>query len=82
MVSMISGLKNVEREPILIASTITRIQQLLYLMKVKYNPDYLSKHKLWDSDWLRKKYKGRFTDSIYFSEDIIYDNDGEFWDVL
>ena len=51
-------------------------------MKVKYNPDHLSKHKLWDSDWLRKKYKGRFTDSIYFSEAIIYDNDGEFWDVL
>lgn len=48
----------------------------------KYNPDYLSKHNLWDSDWLMKKYKGRFADSIYFSEDIIYDNDGEFWDVL
>ena len=51
-------------------------------MMKKYSPEYLTKHKFWDSDWLRKKYKGRFTDSIYFSEDIIYDNDGEFWDVL
>jgi len=51
-------------------------------MIVKYNPKYLTEHKLWDSDWLRKKNKGRFTDSIYLSEDIIYDNDGEFWDVL
>ena len=51
------------------------------VMKVYY-PDYLTKNNLWDSHWLRKKYKGRFIERIYFKEDIIYDNDGEFWDII
>jgi hypothetical protein len=34
-----------------------------------YNPNYLTKNKLWDSDWLKIKYPDRF-DNYYYGEDL------------
>ena len=34
-----------------------------------YNPDYLTKNKLWDLDWLKIKYPDRF-DNYYYREDL------------
>ncbi len=51
------------------------------VMKV-YFPDYLTKNNLWDSNWLRKKYPERYDAGPYLQEDIIYDENGELWDVL
>ena len=49
---------------------------------MKQEPKYLTKHNLWDSDWLRKKYPERFDVGAYCIKDIIFDKNGELWDVI
>lgn len=51
-------------------------------MMKTFNPDYLKKNNLWDSDWLKKKYPERFDVGDYKQKDIIYDENGKLWDVL
>tara|TARA_B100001057_G_scaffold412661_1_gene428852 strand:- start:6 stop:161 length:156 start_codon:yes stop_codon:yes gene_type:complete len=48
----------------------------------RFSPEHLTKNKLWDSDWLREKYPERFGVGEYKQKDIIYDENGELWDVL
>ena len=59
-----------------------QLQLTLSLMIKRFSPEHLTKNKLWDSDWLREKYPERFGVGEYKQKDIIYDENGELWDVL
>tara|TARA_B110000046_G_C12742131_1_gene293079 strand:+ start:172 stop:393 length:222 start_codon:yes stop_codon:yes gene_type:complete len=53
----------------------------LTLLEIDYLPkmkgEYLTENDLWDSNWLKEKYPGRFIDDYFYDDNMLNDLDNQ-----